>query len=1094
LNSNVYTHPLAPFGGAELSARLNTLLPELQKLTSATQAEVRFSNYTGLPHTFRFDRPEPAVSYDGNDYKEITADFVSKRSEALVGDKVTTADDKAESFGRTARLRQMVDGIPVYGGVLISSFDKDGRLTYVNNSFYPIPQEKRFGKRFLIGQQDAFEIAAEYVRVRFLHPLEGADGAPRPPLETSSGDAPNGDGKIIFPALISDGQVSPEAALTLEPQARQEAAYLPAWLVTVREPATGRAWSVVVDAERTEGPLERRILAASENLRGTSVRSEVTTTVLAALGKVLPKRTLVKLADTPSGDLSDAPSFELRVARRVGGAVNYVAASVNGGDPNAPRFANTYFHLTKALEQFTEIVNDAWPDTPANRPQLPGQANRLPVRFELEELPGSEFTWDTRMLRFGRGKTTSSFPYGDPTSDPDVLYHEYTHAVLDIVQHDLHMQHKTQFHVAIDEGLAFYYACSLTDRITRDLAPNQVGKLIPYRWGKVSHQTSAWTAKGYRDLERAAQVADHDFFQVYGVFPAYSRLDDPDSGQYACGMVCARMLWDVRRVLGPALADAIILRATHLAGGVQSDVETLAEAIIHVDREMAADAGRASHESALRLVFSSRGILADSPVNELRTVSFNGQQLILAATENTDASGSQSGCLFSSDGGLSWVPLGIGGPGEVVAVATLEAGQNHVIIWAATEAQAGQAGQPPQQLVYRYDLMTNAAGAPVTGGTWSALPPLGIKAGILAMTGMTSADGTPWLFVGTEGGIYKFDGTGWPAPAAAGQLPAPNWDANMPMPVFDLAAVTLAGSHKLLAATNDGPRVLKINEPTTNTAAALTLDQAFMFPKWLLDLDLFPTLALTIGTDGAGQGHLFAGTSDRGLYHWDPVLPAPGWTRMPTAGMVPGDPTKARPIFCVLPTWLTNGGWEITVGTDNGVYRKTGNGGWTSANSAESVENTSVVAMCQAGTTLLAGTGQHGLWRQEQTGQWLRVTQGLPRLGRLNDALINGRFTGVLVGQDTGTHVLLVSQTQPALSLETEVDAGGSVDQLKLFYVAPYVDLTQGHLAGLQAVTLTPAGSTKHTAPGAIKPGFYLVVVRAGAQGATYRVKIDFQL
>ena len=52
LNSNVYTYPIAPFGGAELSARLNTLLPELQKLTSATQAQVRFSNYTGLPRTF----------------------------------------------------------------------------------------------------------------------------------------------------------------------------------------------------------------------------------------------------------------------------------------------------------------------------------------------------------------------------------------------------------------------------------------------------------------------------------------------------------------------------------------------------------------------------------------------------------------------------------------------------------------------------------------------------------------------------------------------------------------------------------------------------------------------------------------------------------------------------------------------------------------------------------------------------------------------------------------------------------------------------------------------------------------------------------
>ncbi len=72
-----------------------------------------------------------------------------------------------------------------------------------------------------------------------------------------------------------------------------------------------------------------------------------------------------------------------------------------------------------------------------------------------------------------------------------------------LVQRDLFKTGNAQFRRAINEGLAFYFACSLSDWMVRSLAPAAAAAVArPHRWGKVSHAAAVWTNKAYRDLER----------------------------------------------------------------------------------------------------------------------------------------------------------------------------------------------------------------------------------------------------------------------------------------------------------------------------------------------------------------------------------------------------------------------------------------------------------------------------------------------------------------------------------------------------------------------------------------------------------------
>ena len=338
------------------------------------------------------------------------------------------------------------------------------------------------------------------------------------------------------------------------------------------------------------------------------------------------------------------------------------------------------------------MITEGWADALPG-PTTPGDGvNRLSVTF-TQEATDAAYGW-TDVLTLGKGNSTGPHPIGDPALDAEVIYHEFAHAVLHRVQPDLHIAQNSVFRQAVDEGLAFYLACSISDAIAQTEAPAAAGAWIPYRWGKLARSSVAWANFGYRDLERwdlaPSQEADHDYLTVYGVFPRFANgTTDPDGKGYACGMVWARTLWDIRRILGHPWADAIILRGTQLAGGTQADLETPAEAIIHADAMLAQHHGVPPHENALRVIFSSRGILADSPIHAVKVVQVGQVSAILAATESALATSNDSGCLISLDGGQSWRPLGKAGPQDIVALCTLGKENGDVLVFAA--ASHGQA-------------------------------------------------------------------------------------------------------------------------------------------------------------------------------------------------------------------------------------------------------------------------------------------------------------------------------------------------------------------------------------------------------------------
>jgi hypothetical protein len=142
------------------------------------------------------------------------------------------------------------------------------------------------------------------------------------------------------------------------------------------------------------------------------------------------------------------------------------------------------------------------------------------------------------------------------------------------------------------------------------------------------------------------------------------------------------------------------------------------------------------------------------------------------------------------------------------------------------------------------------------------------------------------------------------------------------------------------------------------------------------------------------------------------------------------------------------------------------------------IEGTVITAMCWAGGRLMVGTAQRGIWIH-QNGGWERLTNGLPRISQATDLTASAgvSFSDDLSANGVATHLFYVGRDN-AQSLSCTAQPG-SVG-LALFYVAPYTDIAQGHMAGLQdRGQVSPAGgaTTSLLLNAPLPSGFYLLTV-----------------
>ncbi len=1015
--------------------RTESMFDELQKLLSRHRnIHVRFSAHTGMIRSLRGELFPDEIAKNINDKKGICTWFLESYGKTLFGAPYQYDFENWHIVGSTLRVSQIGhqigrfhrDNIYVYGGSCIFNFNGRGQLSLITSSLYPIPANLHYNE-FREPSASTYKKAMTYVKNSF----------------------PSAD------KLEWDPQKEPWVVILPWIGEKQQAQYIPAWILTIREQSDSGSWRVLVnaDVEKSEYVLDAQKTTVDAPVKGWVYPSNED-----ALQGSSKLEHVALVQDVSSEKLTDAPYFKMKDE----GA--YQEPTVGDGlSDNQIRSANVYYHLCRALEVFKTIAANAWNGNAEIPVSVPGDDtqdtnNIRDVYMGNQENKIANYNYETNSFFFYKGQPNSETEVRDPTYDCEVIYHEYTHAVFGVVQPDIWRSRfdniLDSYNSAINEAIAIYFGCTLSERCSIKNA---------FRWAEYAYAGKWQDLRVFALLREENQQADFDYLQIYSAFPKYNNstiesfilnnLNKP----YVRGMIWARTLWDIRRLLGYDVADAIILRSLTLLGGLQSELETPAEAIILADHEYAANHSIHSHKNALRLIFCGRGIAADAPVHDLQKVIINDQSYLLAATENTTHNNMPCGCMFSDDHGDTWIPLGDQNhcPVEVVALAISQSAAK-IVVWAACEEWVTEHNSTNQYLtgsIYRYELYNSANAIVKTDGHWEKVcGNLPDKAGILSMIALRIAENDDdLLFVGTEIGLYKYEKTNadcWTEVDRQGAT----WR------VFDMARVIKQDGQIRLAIVTY--RYIYAFDPDT-----LELDSE-------LKKSVYGCLSVL-----SSNGHLWVGSTFKGIYHFD--LQNNGWEK---------DESLTRPIHCL----LQGDDGTLYAGTNNGVYYQDENEGWKpfynlSEQNSVTLEGTTAVALCRIKEKLLAGTTQRGIWREKSDKNWERLAQGLPRIGYLSDKNAplgrcewNYRFEYRLSNNEIGTYVLYIPQNiDSVLSFEVVEQQHGTEQPdviRELYFVAPYIDPDQQYWAGLQTRSIDQ--NLKMINP--VQQGFYVLKMTAG--------------
>jgi len=1000
---------LAPFADPR---RVPVMLQALAPLLEGG-ARVRFSNHTGLVRSVRGLLWPDGRADSPNEARAIGDAFLSRYGLALFGsDRKRWREAPAPLVGTTFCWRQVdAAGVPVYGARAALDFDEAGQLRMVVSNWHPLaPDHDHRPARPL---EEAFGIAMDAVRRYVAAENEALSKRSDKETGTKSFYTP-GELDPVFGDEMAKG-------LVIMPLYKQPGGYRAAWVVRVLDRKFGRSWEVIVNAE-TDGDL---VLGVAP------LYSELTVQVFMSSVEALlnnPK-TSVALQDILNAFPGGSPQ----------------------PDGSDPRLVNVSFHLGRAAASLDACAQRAWRGPVAQPRELPGRAGGPQLLIDLNSTGGlSLYDHGTGTLHVGGG---NNMP--DHAFDCEVVYHEYAHAVFSRLQHDLvDANQPGDFRAAVNEGLAFYLACAQSERSPADKNPQ--------RWGDFAYNSAEF------ELERSVgQLPNFDFLTDYGLFPGYTSasLSGPiyDSG-HAAGMVWARALWDIHRILGFELADSAILRAMPLLGGIHTEFETAAEVIMHSADMLLGGANLAlggTVERALQLAFNSRGVTADGPVNGLQTVTVGADTLALAAVENVAG---QQGCQFSADG-VKWEPLGSGGLAQISALAVVRRGPTETVVLAAGPEQGSQA-----DAVYRYNLSS-----PVnTSSPWirvgQAGQPTNLLGGaeILSLAGVFAQAGALRVFIGTERGLFQHDGAAW----AAVPLVEQGQDV-LAMPIFSLAAVPFNNGLAVLVGSLGGLSAITPPASGQQSARQVQLEQG--------ERPFEATLAIVAVQLQAGGITAWAATASGAIYRFDGVQWAPA-----------GELLTQRPAYSLIADPAAGEPNAICLGSTGAVWRLPGPG----AAAAPLPPALGGLAVSALGRTpagdLLAGTLERGLWLR-QAGSWQPITSGPARVGRLVDAIAppgpwSQRFRRVrpLNQDEAAAHVVYLPADRTSMTIVDQNPALGATGRLALYYAAPAIDPggAPPQPAGLERLAFVIG------TPAARRAGYYILCIGAAQQLQGYDLAI----
>ena len=242
---------------------------------------------------------------------------------------------------------------------------------------------------------------------------------------------------------------------------------------------------------------------------------------------------------------------------------------------NDPRFdeANVYFHINRIHDYFKDTFDFIKLDEPlpviVDHPAIDDRNGRILNR----PMNNAFFSPFMRRLAIGTGTGTASGGLNNLARDADVLYHEYTHAVINEITR-LGIR-PDDFGRAMNEAYADYFPCSFFN--DADMG----------EWA-VSNR------RGMRNLDNNQRFPD-DIFQP--------RLGEPE--EHFTGLIWGGACWTLRERIGAREADQIIFNSLFfLPRNGSANFQIGLTALLQADESVLGG----THQGTIRQLFNDRGI------------------------------------------------------------------------------------------------------------------------------------------------------------------------------------------------------------------------------------------------------------------------------------------------------------------------------------------------------------------------------------------------------------------------------------------------------------------------------------------------------
>ncbi len=523
--------------------------PLIEFQTQFPSTSILLDDATGLPRMISNIQSESR----GGPAVQIARAFLTQYGEFLMPggslSELKLIEVQQSENAEHVHFQQVYSGLPVYRAV-VSVHIQDGRVVMYTGNYHPTQ-----GFRDLSLQPSLGESQAEGVAIQR---LGGADYVQlRGEIQMGRYIYPSGAGQyhlayqVLLPAAVPLGD-----------------------------------WELMIDAHTSEVLQQNDLLmyaegAGQQNTNGSgSVYEENPITTRLPVDRVLPH-----LDDSGflKGDFVNVLIYNGPTGVRADGR-DFNRALVNNAQskehdfryaPNDSRFdeANVYFHINRIHDYFKETFDFTGRDS--SFPVIVGYPafDERTGKVLNQPMNNAFFSPITQRLAIGKGTGVANRGLNNLARDADVLYHEYTHAVIDRIT-DLG-QAPDDFGRAMGEAYGDYFSCSFFN-------DPEMGE-----WS-VNNQ------RGMRNLNNNQRFPDN----IYQ--PGTSAPEE-----HYTSLIWSGACWTLRGTIGLLVADQLIFNSLFfLPKDGSANFQIGLTALLQADESIFDGA----HQQAIRQVFTDRGI------------------------------------------------------------------------------------------------------------------------------------------------------------------------------------------------------------------------------------------------------------------------------------------------------------------------------------------------------------------------------------------------------------------------------------------------------------------------------------------------------